>query len=70
MSIYYVDNGLDENGDHLIHEESCSELPDEMDRTYLGEFVDEIEALESCKRNCYLNSNGCSICCSDAHRDI
>ncbi|MGG7176322.1 hypothetical protein ACQPU1_01925 [Clostridium paraputrificum] len=69
MSFYYVNDKVDEKGQHEVHEEGCSKMPNEMYRTFLGDFGNEIEAVESSIRNCYFNSDGCYFCCREANRD-
>jgi len=38
MKKYFVNNQAQANGDHEVHHENCTYLP--QNKTYLGEFVD------------------------------
>ena len=36
---YCVNDNAQDNGDHEVHTYSCSWLPEEKNRTYLGDFA-------------------------------
>ena len=67
MSSYYVTKKVDLNGMHIVHEEGCKNMPEELNITYMGEYDSDIEAVEACKKNYYHNSDGCYTCCPDAN---
>ena len=52
---------------HIVHEEGCKNMPEELNITYMGEYYSNIEAVEDCKKNYYHNSDGCYTCCPDAN---
>lgn len=68
MSLYYVNDSLNENGLHEVHEEGCPEMSKESNCSVIGEYFSDIEAVEYCIKNYYRNSDGCYLCCSEAHR--
>ena len=67
MSLYYVSNKVNIDGIHIVHEEGCKNMAEEVNITYMGEYYSDIEAVEACKKNYYHNSDGCYICCPDAN---
>lgn len=67
MGEYYVSNNVDENGRHEVHQEGCSNMPNEFYRTYIGQYCNDVEAVESCRKNFYPNCDGCYLCCMDGH---
>ncbi len=58
---YFVNIIPQSNGDHVIHTEQCSLLPNMRYRTIVGDFNNSIEALEVAKQN-YAQCNGCRDC--------
>ena len=64
MASYYVNQRPQPNGDHEVHQSTCSYLP--TDRTYLGEFTNCRDAVQAAKRY-YTKSNGCYWCSRDCH---
>lgn len=63
---YYVNQNAQDNGDHEVHTLSCSFLPDEENRTYLGDFTNCPPAVTEAKRH-YPQSNGCFYCSRACH---
>lgn len=51
MPKYYVNDNAQSNGDHEVHKEGCSYLPDVVNRTYLGEFQTCQPAVREAKKN-------------------
>jgi hypothetical protein len=64
MAGYYVNNNPQRNGDHEVHQDSCSFLP--RDNTYLGNFNSCNAALAEAKK-IHAKSNGCAFCSPDCH---
>ncbi len=58
---YYVNKNAQSNGDHEVHTASCSFLPLEHNRLYLGDFTGCTAAVVAAKRH-YSQSNGCYYC--------
>lgn len=63
---YYVNKKAQNNGDHEVHNVTCSWLPDADNRLYLGEFSSSAAAVKEAKRY-YTQSNGCYYCCRESH---
>ena len=66
MPKYYVNKNAQDNGDHEVHKEGCSYMPDEENRQYLGIFDDCYAAVEKAKEY-FSQSNGCYYCSLDCH---
>lgn len=66
MKKYYVNKNAQSNGDHEVHEESCSYLPTTENRRYLGEFYSCTGAVTEAKKT-YSTANGCFYCCNSCH---
>lgn len=63
---YYVNKNAQVNGDHEVHERTCSFLPDEDNRIYLGDFAGCRAAVAEA-RNHYTQVNGCYFCSEPCH---
>lgn len=63
---YYVNKNAQDNGDHEVHTESCSWLPDTTNRLYLGQYSSCKPAVTEAKKT-YTKSNGCFYCCKPCH---
>lgn len=61
MSRYYVNKRAQSNGDHEVHVSTCSFMPNEENRLYLGDFTSCAPAVKEAKRH-YTKSNGCGHC--------
>ena len=58
---YYVNTNVQANGDHEVHESTCSRLPIESNRQYLGDFTSCSPAVTKAKEY-FKQSNGCYYC--------
>lgn len=58
---YYVNKNAQDSGDHEVHTSSCSFLPIEANRIYLGDFTSCAPAVVEAKHY-YAQSNGCYYC--------
>ena len=52
MNLYYVHDGVDNKGQHEVHKDSCSWLPE--DKTYLGYYLNSKDAVAKAK-TIYIN---------------
>lgn len=66
MARYYVNKNAQANGDHEVHEYSCSFLPATENRIYLGDFSTCGPAVREA-RNHYSQVNGCYYCSRPCH---
>ena len=66
MPMYYVNNNEQSNGDHEVHEFNCAWIPEEENRTYLGNYTNCRDAVMQAKKH-YPNSNGCFYCSKACH---
>lgn len=66
MPRYYVNSNAQSNGDHEVHLETCSHLPNELNRVDLGYHQNCATAVQAAKR-LYTKSNGCYYCCNACH---
>lgn len=66
MARYYVNEQPQSNGDHEVHTESCSFLPDLRNRKYLGTFSNCHAAVREAKKH-YTQVNGCYWCSRPCH---
>ena len=58
---YYVNKNAQANGDHEVHTATCSRLPAESNRRYLGDFASCSPAVTKAKTY-FPKSNGCYYC--------
>lgn len=63
---YYVNKNPQANGDHEVHDSSCSRLPLQDNRLYLGDFSACAPAVAEAKRT-YRKANGCFYCSPSCH---
>lgn len=63
---YYVNKNAQITGEHEVHCEGCSYMPDEKNRIYLGNFDSCRPAVEAAKKY-YTNVDGCFHCVSACH---
>jgi hypothetical protein len=63
---YYVNKNAQSNGDHEVHDEYCSELPNTENRKYLGEFSSCAGAVAEAKKT-DSRADGCKICSPSRH---
>jgi len=66
MAKYYVNKNAQSNGDHEVHTTGCSFMPNQENRTYLGEFLTCRPAVQEAKKT-YPKSNGCYYCSKTCH---
>jgi len=66
MAKYYVNKNAQANGDHEVHIEDCSYLPNAGNRLYLGDFSNCAAAVLAAKKY-YSNVNGCYFCSNNCH---
>lgn len=65
MSIYYVNNNAQSNGDHKVHTTSCVYFP--VDKKCFGSFLNCQDAIQEAKQT-YSQSNGCFWCSKKYHK--
>ena len=63
---YYVNKNAQSNGDHEVHTATCSWLPHEGNRIYLGDFTSCGPAKAEAKKY-YRTADGCAHCCPACH---
>lgn len=66
MASYYVNRNEQANGDHEVHKEGCSWIPEERNRIYLGEFNSCHGAVIAARQH-YSQVNGCYYCSNPCH---
>lgn len=64
--LYYVNQNSQSNGDHEVHTEDCSFLPNPENREYLGRFNNCCDAVNIAKQK-YSTANGCYFCSNACH---
>lgn len=63
---YYVNKKEQDNGDHEVHTEICSWLPNSANQLYLGDYQNCVPAVAKAKQH-YPQSNGCYYCSQACH---
>jgi len=66
MTWYYVNNNGQDNGDHEVHKYGCTFMPQQNNRTYLGDFASCAPAVTAAKKY-HTQVNGCYYCCQPCH---
>jgi hypothetical protein len=67
MYKFYVNKNSQSTGEHEVHQEGCSYMPNSTNLFYLGLFTDCHGAVTAAKR--YYNSvDGCYYCARVCHR--
>lgn len=66
MPRYYVNDNSQTNRDHEVHQEGCSWMPKQENRTYLGYHSTCKSAVEKAKEY-YSQVNGCFYCSKECH---
>lgn len=66
MASYYVNKNAQSNGDHEVHKDPCSYMPEKENRIYLGEYESCAPAVKKAKEH-YPQSNGCYYCSRACH---
>ena len=66
---YYVNNNQTYNPGlhHEVHTEEHANLLGISNKTYLGYFLNEIDAVSKA-RSYYYDADGCATCCPRAHK--
>lgn len=66
---YYINRNTSDHGEHELHKETCSYLPDADNRILIGSFNSDSEALNVAKvlKSTWL-IDGCKWCCPSIHR--
>ncbi len=67
MPVYYVNKNAQSNGDHEVHTEECSFLPDSQNGKYLGTFSNCHDAVREAKKHYPETADGCYYCCKPCH---
>ena len=67
MDRYCVNKNAQEGGEHEVHKDSCSYLPDPENQEDLGYFSSCHGAVQEAKEK-YPTADGCKHCCPDCHR--
>lgn len=66
MPIFYVDRKPQRNGDHVVHDMDCRQMPDSYNRFFLGTFFSCHTAVAEAKQY-FSQINGCPYCCRECH---
>ena len=66
MYRYYVNKNAQSNGDHEVHKEGCSHMPDSKNMLPLGSFSSCKGAVREAKKY-YRTADGCFYCCPSCH---
>lgn len=65
MSRYYVNDNAQSNGDHEVHKSGCDYMPQDRNRTFLGNHSHCMFAVQEARKHynqvngCYYFSNSC-----------
>ncbi len=66
MANYYVNDNQQTNGDHEVHKQGCSFMPEYKNRTHLGDFTSCFPAVREAEKY-YSQVNGCFYCSRACH---
>ena len=66
MNTYYVNTKAQTNGDHEVHTSSCTFVPSDANRLYLGQFASCGPAVTKARES-YAQVNGCRTCSNACH---
>jgi len=67
MKFYYVNKNAQANGDHEVHTDGCTHLPDVKNREDLGSFDNCKDAVKKAKK-IYPKADGCYYCLKECHK--
>ena len=67
MPQYCVNTNSQSNGDHEVHRDGCSFLPNPENQHYLGVFP-TCGPAKAAARKIYPTADGCAYCCPDCHK--
>ena len=63
---YFVNKNAQSTGEHEVHAEGCSYMPEILNREDLGYFENCKDAIKKA-RECYKDVDGCFYCCNECH---
>jgi len=66
MTRYYVNKQAQANGDHEVHKEGCSWMPESYNAQYLGFFSQCSDAVKEAMKY-FRQVNGCYYCSKECH---
>jgi len=67
-SFFYYNENIDDKGNHEVHEDDCSYLPDVLNRKMIGYENDCKTAIQRAKNETgKTNFDGCFHCCRACH---
>lgn len=65
---YYYNKNLDKKGNHEVHTEDCSYIPQVLNRTFIGYESNCSAAIQRVKKETgKSNFDGCYFCCRECH---
>lgn len=66
---YYYNKNIDKNGNHEVHKEECSYLPELQNRVYIGYTNSCSSAIQRAKNETgKTNFDGCYYCSYECHK--
>ena len=69
MAEFYIEISPRENGDHIVHDASCGELPAKDTMQYLGSIASCASALKKASER-FKQANGCPVCAVSCHATV
>lgn len=66
MFLYYVNTNPQTNGDHEVHASACENVPNFLNRKFLGHFATCKEAVKEAMKT-YRQSNCCKTCSDECY---
>ena len=66
MDNYCINKNPQANGDHEMHKDGCSHMPDSENQQDIGSFATCAEALVEAKK-IDSDADGCFYCCKECH---
>ena len=64
---YFINKHAQETGEHEVHREDCTWLPEDENRLYLGMFNNCIDPVKK-SSHYYPMVDGCYYCCRPCHK--
>jgi hypothetical protein len=65
---YYYNKNIDSKGNHEVHAEDCSYIPNLANRVMIGYEKDCYSAIQRAKKESgKTNFDGCYYCCEECH---
>jgi hypothetical protein len=68
MKLFYIDTFPEKNGEHLVHHSECKELPNFINRKFLGYYEHCNRAIIEAKKE-FNHVNGCVLCSITCHKN-